>query len=130
MHRKWYRALLRRRFFIIVLILLQAAVFAVSLIISSKISTVIRTTLTILSIAAVLHIASTKDKGSFKLVWVFLILLFPLFGGLLYLLVNAQSSAKQFKKKITETEEKGRKLQCHDDYEKTVKADFCLLFCF
>lgn len=122
MHRKWYRALLRRRFFIIVLILLQAAVFAVSLIISSKISAAIRTALTILSVAAVLHIVSTKDKGSFKLVWVFLILLFPLFGGLLYLLVNAQSSTKRFQKKITETEEKARKLQCHDDYAKAVNA--------
>ena len=105
MHRKWYRALLRRRFFIIVLILLQAAVFAVSLIISSKISMMIRTVLTILSIAAVLHIVSTKDKGSFKLVWVFLILLFPLFGGLLYLLVNAQSSTRRFQKKINVLQE-------------------------
>lgn len=121
MHQKWYRALLRRRFFIIILIVIQAAMIAVSLIISSKISMVIRTILTVLSLAAVLRIVSKKDKGAYKLVWVFLILLFPLFGGLLYLLVNMQSSTRRFQKKIAETEVKAREHQYCDDYAEAEK---------
>ena len=42
--------------------------------------------------------------------WVFLILLVPVFGGLFYLLFTFQSSTKRFQKRIMHAEEKSKDL--------------------
>src|SRR5699024_2414151 len=52
---------------------------------------------------AVLYIVSQKDKGAYKTAWAILILTFPLFGGLMYLLSNAQSSKWRFAKSVLHT---------------------------
>ena len=70
----------------------------------------------VLSLIAVLHIVSKKDKGAYKLIWVFLILVLPLFGGLLYILVHIQMLANRYDKRFTRGEEKARKyLSLMDD---------------
>lgn len=116
MHKTWYRALLRRRFLIIFLIILQVAFFALTVIGSSEIFMPIRVVLMVLSLIAVLHIVSKKDKGAYKLIWVFLILVLPLFGGLLYILVHIQMLANRYDKRFTRGEEKARKyLSLMDD---------------
>lgn len=100
MHQRWLRVLFRRRVLTILLLILQVW-FIVSLVINgSQLSQRISQLLTIVSIVAVLYIVSKKDKGAYKTAWAILILAFPLFGGLLYLLFNFQSSTRRFAKDI------------------------------
>lgn len=97
MNKRWFRALFRRRLIVSVLIILQA-VFLVWLLVSgSAVSQGFNIALNVLSLLAVLYIVSKGDTGSFKTLWTFLILSFPIFGGFLYLFVKAQSSTRKMK---------------------------------
>ncbi len=91
MHRKWFRALFQRRMFIALLILLQMAFFVYLILDTSAVSSVLASAFQVFSLLVALYIVSKKGKGAFKLTWVFLILCFPLFGGMLYLLFRIQS---------------------------------------
>lgn len=110
MKKKWFRILFRRRILISILIVLQILFLIYILNNSSKTSTIISWTLRAISFFVALSIISKREKGAFKLTWVFQILLFPVFGGLFYLLCNYQSSTKHFRKKVSQTEEKAKKL--------------------
>lgn len=121
MKRKWFRALLRRRFIVIVLLLVQIAFFICSLFLGSQISETIRIVLKIISFVAILNVISKKDKGAYKTMWVLLILLFPVFGGLLYLIVNLQSSTKKFNEKVAVTEAKAKKCYAENSLISAVK---------
>ena len=97
---KWFRQLFHRRVLIILMLLIQIW-FVISLISSgSQFSWHINRLLTLISLFVALYIVSKKDKGAYKLTWIFLILLFPLFGGLMYLLFNFQTSIKRFSQRI------------------------------
>ncbi len=109
MHKKWFRVLLRRRILVIFLLVIQAAVFAFTIFSSSRFSAVIRALLLMMSFAASLHIVSQKKKGSYKLIWIFLILLVPMFGGLLYIIINVQMISSRYDKRFTTSEAKSRK---------------------
>ena len=107
--KKWFGSLLRRRILIIFLLIAQIVFVAYPLISGSAASKAIYNCLSILSFAAVLHVVSAENKkGAFKLLWTFLILLFPLFGGVLYIMVNFQSSTKRFQSSVARYEEKSR----------------------
>ncbi len=94
MNKRWFYKLFRRRLIISILIIAQAA-FLIWLVASgSAVSHSLNTLLHLLSFLAVLYIVSKEGTGSFKTLWVILILTFPIFGGLLYLFVKAQSSTK------------------------------------
>ena len=100
MNKRWFYKLFRRRMIISMLILAQAA-FLIWLVASgSTLSHTLNTILRMLSLLAVLYIVSKGGKGSFKTLWVFLILSFPIFGGLLYLFVNLQSSTRKMRKTL------------------------------
>lgn len=110
MRQRWLRKLFHRRVLTIVLLLLQAW-FIISLVINgSQFSQRISLLLTVISIAAVLYIVSKKDKGAYKTAWAVLILSFPLFGGLMYLLFNFQSSTRRFTKDIFAVQRKAAPL--------------------
>lgn len=105
---KWFRQIFRRRVLIILMILIQIG-FLISIILGgSQVSQRFSRILTIISFFVALYIISKKEKGAFKLTWVFLILRFPLFGGLMYLLFNFQTSTKQFAKRISLIEQRSR----------------------
>lgn len=106
MKNKWFRKLFRRRMLIALLIILQAAFLLYAVISGSKISRNIGRIFTLISVFVVLYIVSKRDKGAYKTLWVFLILAFPVFGGLLYLLVHFQSTTKKMRKDIANAQEK------------------------
>ena len=88
MKKRWFRRLLERRI-LVILLLLGQLVFLIGLIqSSSQTYRVINWILTAVSIGVALYIISKKDKGAYKLTWIMLILIFPLFGGLLVLLAE------------------------------------------
>ena len=110
MKKSWMKALLRKRIFIILLLLLQIGVIIYTLISSSLTSAIISRVLTLLSIVVCLYIVSRRDKGAYKLTWVFMILLFPVFGGLFYLMFRIQSAARRASKKNARVSAKTQKL--------------------
>ncbi len=107
---KWFRQIFRRRVLVIFLLLVQLIVIAYLIFSSSKTSQIISSGFTALSVLTALYIVSKHDKGSYKLTWIFQILLFPLFGGLFYLLFTRQTSTKKFARRIKSIESKTHSL--------------------
>ena len=97
---RWLRKLLLRRFLIALLIIAQAAFFIYLILSGSILSQRLSRALTITSILVVLYVVSKRDKGAYKTLWVFLILSFPILGGLLYLLVNFQTPTRKMQRDI------------------------------
>lgn len=97
--KKWFRALFKRRVQVVMLLILQILLIAF-LIINGSNYLIINIGLVVISILVALHVVAKDDKSEYKLTWVFLILLFPLFGGLFYLLFKFQSSTRKFTKRL------------------------------
>lgn len=110
MRRAWYRELLRRRIFVTALLVLQALFIYYVVSSDGPAAEFLRVLLRVLSAAIVLYVISHRGKSASKTAWVFLILLFPLFGGAFYLLYHFQSSTKWFRKAIAEIEHESRPL--------------------
>lgn len=110
MDEKWFRSLIRRRFAVALMLILQLALIIYTLISRSLTSTLLGFALGLLSLSVCLYIIAKKDKGAFKLTWVFLIMLFPLFGGLFYLLFRTQAPNKKSKIRYEEIIQRTRQL--------------------
>lgn len=84
---------------------------------------IINIALCVISFSVSVYIISRREKNAYKLMWVFLILLAPLFGGLFYLIFTFQSSTKGLKKRIETAENKAARLvNNHDnEYERILK---------
>lgn len=104
MNRKWFRQLFRQRILVIFLLVAQAAFLIHLLVRGGRISQTLNAVLTILSLLTALHIVSKRDKAAYKTAWVFLILLFPLFGGLLYLMFHFQGPTRSLAQKVRAAE--------------------------
>ena len=120
--KKWFRALFRKRLYVMFLLLLQILLMAFLIMSGSKYLWV-NYTLTIVSLLVALHIVSRHDKGAYKLTWVFLILLFPLFGGLFYLIFKFQSSTRKFSKHLEKVGNKTKDLYYIPNNKKIKKND-------
>ena len=97
---KRFRNLINRRMFIILLIIAQivgTAVFLFRL-------TWMQEILTIFSIVTALHLLMRHDKSAFKLSLIFLILLFPIFGGAFYWIFHAQTLSIGFRMRLARVE--------------------------
>ena len=110
MKKAWYRKLFRRRILIALRIVLQAAFLLWLIISGSRTSQWLNVLFTLISMIAVLAVVTRKDKGAYKTMWVFLILLFPVFGGLLYIYYRCQSPTRQMRRDIEAAEAKARPL--------------------
>jgi len=76
------------------ILLIQFGVIIYFLRSGSLVSKISAPLMQLVSVAVTLYIISLRTKGAFKLTWVMLILLFPVFGGLLYLIFNFQTTYK------------------------------------
>jgi cardiolipin synthase len=54
----------------------------------------------ILSIIVCINILNKNEKPGYKITWIFIILLFPIFGGILFIILNFWSNPKKFRKAI------------------------------
>ena len=61
---------------------------------------------TLLSVIALLRIISDKTKPAYKIAWIIPIMLFPIFGGLFYLMFGGKKLSKRSKKKMHAIQEK------------------------
>lgn len=120
MNKKWLKVLFRRRIIISLMLIIQMLFIIYILTSSSKTSTIASASLTTISFLAVLYIISKKEKGAYKLIWVLLILTFPLFGGAIYILFSFQSTSRTFRSRSDRTEQKAHDMFTlpGDGYEK------------
>ncbi len=95
---KWYFNLFQRRMFVILLLAVQIACFVYFIVSSSLESQVIRNLLSIISIAVALYVVSRDTPPAFRTIWICMVLAFPVFGGLLYILFASQASTRKFSK--------------------------------
>jgi cardiolipin synthase len=56
--------------------------------------------LAVLSVIVCINIMNKHEKAGFKLTWIFIILLFPLFGGILYIVLNIWSNPKKIRRAL------------------------------
>ena len=61
------------------------------------------------SILMALFIISKHEKSGFKIIWILLIMIFPLFGGYTYIIFNEQVATRKFRKGLTDLENETRK---------------------
>ena len=94
-----FRTLLNRRFFIALLIILQL-IFVTGMLFHYSRLKWPQTVLTLFSVATALHLLIRRDKTAYKLSLVFLILLFPVFGGVFYWIFHFQTTSVGFRRRL------------------------------
>jgi cardiolipin synthase len=98
--KQWARVVFRRRLMVIGLLIAQV-LFLIALIAGSSWNfQFINWILNITSIVVSLYILNKKEKSAYKLTWIFLIMLFPIFGGVLYIVFTFQSNPRKLRKRV------------------------------
>ena len=110
MRHSWFRPLFRKRLLIILMLLVQIAFLIFLTASTSRYFIVLHWVFVAVSIYVALCLVMQRFKGAYKFTWVFLILLFPLFGGLFYLFFTNQSSTRRIKRILKKTYAKTRGL--------------------
>jgi len=95
--RKIVKILFNRISIVAFLLCVQIGFFVMLMVYGAKISQYINWGLTFLSLLVVQYIVDKDDSPEFKLAWCIPILIFPIFGGLLYLIIKLQSSNEKIK---------------------------------
>lgn len=104
MKKKWMIRLVSRRILVILLMALELVLIIFLFVSQSQISKILNLILYIFGIFVAIGVMSKNKKGSYKLLWVFLILLVPIFGAVFYVLFTNQLATRKFGKKITQIE--------------------------
>ena len=103
-----YRSKLRlffgRRMFITLMLLAQLVLLLALVLRGSELHW-LGFVLTALSVVTALHLITRPDKYAFKILWTFLILLFPLFGGVMYWTFHFQTASTGFRKILQKIED-------------------------
>ncbi len=117
------RNLFNRRFFIALLILAQLTFIALMLIRSLRLKW-LEDLLTLFSIVTALHLLTRNDKSAFKLSLVFLILLFPVFGGAFYWIFHFQTTTVGYRRKLLRIEQESARafIPESDAYDEACRA--------
>ena len=102
MEKQWLRVVFRRRLLIITIILAQL-IFILFLIAGTNLFfRYVDLVLVGFSVIVCIYILNKHEQSSYKLTWIFLILLFPIFGGTVYAFFHTQSSPKKLKRQMDE----------------------------
>jgi len=89
-----------RRIFVILSILAQIAIFFFLIAGTGIYLEYSYWILIVLSVIVSIFIINKHEKAGYKLTWIFLILLFPLFGGILYIMLNIWSNPKRLRRSL------------------------------
>jgi len=101
--KKWknsFKFVFRRRILVIFSLIAQIALFIFLIAGTGIYLKYSYWVLTILSIIVSIFIINKHEKAGFKLTWIFIILLFPLFGGILYIMLNIWSNPKKMRRAL------------------------------
>ncbi|MGG7078905.1 cardiolipin synthase [Clostridium sardiniense] len=69
----------------------------------------------IISVLVVIYIVSRTDNPSYKLAWTIPVLLFPIFGGLFYLIFGGKKMNNKFKRKVERVYNESKEALIQDD---------------
>ncbi len=100
--------LFRGRVIVAFLIVVQIAVLIFSAVIGAKYSGYIAVALNLISFAISFVVIVSRTNDAYKLIWIYLILAFPVFGGLFYLVFSIQGSMKLMEPYMLQIEKKTR----------------------
>lgn len=112
--KKVFNILISRLFIVGMLLFLQVIWFIIFIEILGRYSNLINGMLTLLSMAAVLWLVNKRDNPAYKLAWVIPILLFPLFGGFMYLFLGDKKPSKKLRDKMVTIYSVTNKLMVQD----------------
>ncbi len=98
-HRSRLSTIFGRRLLVILMILFQLVFLVVMLLRSYRLYW-LAGLLTAISVATALHLLTRHDKAPFKLSLVFLILLFPVFGGAFYWVFHFQTGSSGYRRRM------------------------------
>jgi cardiolipin synthase len=101
--KRWVRVVFRRRVFVIAILLVQIAFVAALLAGTGIYFQYANWALNFLSIMVCVHVLNKREKAAYKLTWIFLIMLFPLFGGIMYIIFYSQSNPRRLRLLIART---------------------------
>ncbi|MGL5439344.1 MAG: cardiolipin synthase [Filifactoraceae bacterium] len=97
---KTLKLITSRAFIFIVAVIIQITIIIWSILLIDQYSRYASIVFQIISLGAVLYVVNANQNPSYKLAWVILILLFPILGGVFYLLFGNNKAAKYFEKAI------------------------------
>ncbi len=69
----------------------------------------------VISVLVVIYIVSRTDNPSYKLAWAIPVLLFPIFGGLFYLIFGGKKMNNRFKRKVKRVYNQSKELAVQDE---------------
>ncbi|MDR2021242.1 MAG: cardiolipin synthase [Treponema sp.] len=110
MRKKWLRIVFRRRVFVILTLLVQIAFLIYFIATSSMAFRYVSWTLNGISILVCLYIINKNENSGYKLIWIFLILMAPIFGGSMYIIFYVQSNSRKLRKRMRADHERCRPL--------------------
>jgi len=102
MKKHWFNVVIHRRILIVPLILIQLSFIFILISRTEKTFQYLNYVFEAFSVAVCIYILNKKEKSAYKLTWIFLILLFPIFGGPVYVFFHTQSSPRRLKKQMAE----------------------------
>jgi cardiolipin synthase len=100
MKSKLSRVVFRRRVFVILILLVQILFFVFLVAGTGIYFQYTSWFLNIISIIVCVYVINKHAKAAYKITWIFLIMLFPIFGGILYIFFYSVSNPRKFKKSI------------------------------
>lgn len=103
MYKRFFKQILPRRFLPVVMLLVQAALLVYTLLSGSVLSQITQAVLSAAGIAVSISIAAGTQKSAFKVGWILLILLLPVFGTTVYLMFTHQHATRAFAKKAEQS---------------------------
>ncbi|MCL1837152.1 MAG: cardiolipin synthase [Treponema sp.] len=108
MTKKLSRLVFRRRVFVISTLLVQIAFIVLLIAGTSAYFRYTNWILKIVSIFVCVHVLNKHAKAAYKITWIFLIMLFPIFGGILYIFFYSQSNPRKLRRLIERNIEASR----------------------
>jgi cardiolipin synthase len=123
--KKWVRVIFRRRVFVIFILLVQIVFIMFITTGSDLFSRYLGLVLHVLSLLVCLYIVNKKEKPAYKVTWVSLIMAFPIFGGILYIIFHTQFNSKKMTRLIIQGREESKPFYrlCGDTFPMLVKAN-------
>jgi cardiolipin synthase len=100
MKKKLSRIVFRRRVFVISTLLVQIAFFGLLIAGAGIYFHYTSWILEFLSIIVCVHVLNKPTKAGYKITWIFLIMLFPIFGGILYIFFYSQANPRKLQRTI------------------------------
>lgn len=95
-----FRKVFNRILLTVLLIIIQVVWIFIFLFRLAEYSTVITASFTVISLLIVIYLVSKDDNAAYRIGWIVLIMVFPLFGGLFYLSFGDKKPSKKMRRRL------------------------------